>query len=89
MVLPGVYWALKDKTFGPMISLVCGGFGRSLVLADPPSRSVGRKHAKRVRDQGSGSGWIGQFFVPLGQAGGSIEFALMLSILAAHLPHCF
>jgi hypothetical protein len=85
MVLPSVYWALKDKTVWPYdqawYAEVSVDLWYSLI------HHPGEWAASMLSAFGSkapGVAWIGQFFVPLGQAGGSVEFGLMLSILAAN-----
>ncbi|HEY6393489.1 MAG TPA: glycosyltransferase family 39 protein, partial [Bryobacteraceae bacterium] len=84
-MLPSIYWALRDKTVWPWDQAWYGEVSADLwfLLAHHP----GQWPASMLNAFGTkapGVAWIGQFFVPLGQAAGSIEFGLMLSILAAH-----
>jgi hypothetical protein len=86
LVLPSVYWVLKDKAVWPWDQAWYAEVSVDLwyLLTHHP----GEWPAAMINAFGSkapGVAWIGQLFVPLGQAAGSIEFGLMLSILAAHL----
>src|SRR5437588_5580836 len=85
LLLPGVYWVLKDKTVWPYDQAWYGEVSVDLwyLLTHHPGEWASHM-LSAFGTKAPGVAWLGQFFVPLGQAAGSIEFGLMLSILAAH-----
>jgi hypothetical protein len=85
LVLPSLYWVVKDKAVWPWDQAWYGEV--SVDLWYLLNRHPGQWPAAMLNAFGSkspGVAWFGQFFVPLGQAVGSVEFGLMLSLLVAH-----
>ncbi len=85
LLLPGVYWVLKDKTVWPYDQAWYGEVSVDLwyLLTHHPGEWAANM-LSAFGTKAPGVAWLGQFFVPLGHVAGSIEFGLMLSILAAH-----
>jgi len=85
LTLPSVYWVLKDKTVWPWDQAWYGEMSVDLwyLLIHHPAEWFATMRSA-FGAKAPGVAWIGQLFVPLGQAAGSIEFGLMLSILAAY-----
>src|SRR5260370_25875737 len=81
LVLPNFYWVLKDKTVWPWDQAWYGEV--SVDLWYLLTHHLGQWPAAMLSAFGSktpGVAWFGQFFVPLGQAVGSIWVGLLLSI---------
>jgi tetratricopeptide (TPR) repeat protein len=83
-VLPNIVWSAVDKTPWPWDQAWYGKHSVELffTLIHAPSEWLAAMLNSFGR-QAPGIAWMGQFFVPIGVAIGSIDAALLLSIVAA------
>ncbi|MDP8983086.1 MAG: hypothetical protein M3O35_21120 [Acidobacteriota bacterium] len=84
LLLPSLCWIALDKTVWPWDQAWYGEVSVDLwyQLMHHPSQWAAAL-VKAFGFKAPGIAWLGEFFVPLGQAFGSIEFGLLFSVLAA------
>jgi hypothetical protein len=84
ILLPSLYWIARDKAVWLWDQAWYGEVSVDLwyqLIHHPVLWLGAMREAFGIK--APGIAWVGEFFVPLGQAFGSIEFGLLLSVLAA------
>jgi hypothetical protein len=82
-LIPSLYWIANDRSVWQWDQAYYGEVSVNLwfYLSHQPAQWPAAI-ASAVTFKPPGIAWLGQFFVPIGQLAGSIEFGLMLSVVA-------
>jgi hypothetical protein len=82
-LIPSLYWIATDRSVWPWDQAYYGEVSVNLwfYLSHQPAQWPAA-FASAVAFKPPGIAWLGQLFVPIGQLAGSIEFGLMLSVVA-------